>query len=43
MRAAVAAQMMPVGVTTGSATAEELHADGALAVVDRLDRLVGAL
>jgi len=43
VQAAVAAQMMPVGVTTGSATAEELRADGALAVVDRLDRLLGAL
>ena len=43
VQAAIAAQMLPVGVTTGSATAEELRADGALAVVDRLDRLVGAL
>jgi phosphoglycolate phosphatase len=43
VQAAIAAQMMPVGVTTGSATAEELSADGAMAVVDRLDRLVGAL
>jgi len=43
VQAAIAAHMMPVGVTTGSATAEELRADGALAVVDRLDRLVGAL
>jgi len=43
VQAAVAAHMMPVGVTTGSATAEELRADGALAVVDRLDRLVSAL
>jgi alpha,alpha-trehalose phosphorylase len=43
VQAAIAAQMVPVGVTTGSATAEELRVDGALAVVDRLDRLVGAL
>lgn len=43
VQAAIAAHMMPVGVTTGSATAEELRADGALTVVDRLDRLVGAL
>jgi len=43
VQAAIAAHMLPVGVTTGSATAEELRADGALAVVDRLDRLVGAL
>jgi alpha,alpha-trehalose phosphorylase len=43
VQAAIAARMVPVGVTTGSATAEELRADGALAVVDRLDRLVGAL
>jgi len=43
VRAAVAARMVPVGVATGSATAEELRAEGALAVVDRLDRLVGAL
>jgi HAD superfamily hydrolase (TIGR01509 family) len=43
VQAAIAAHMVPVGVTTGSATAEELRADGALAVVDRLDRLVGAL
>jgi alpha,alpha-trehalose phosphorylase len=43
VQAAIAAHMLPVGVTTGSATAAELRADGALAVVDRLDRLVGAL
>jgi len=43
VQAAIAAHMVPVGVTTGSATADELRADGALAVVDRLDRLVGAL
>jgi HAD superfamily hydrolase (TIGR01509 family) len=43
VQAAIAAHMVPVGVTTGSATAEELRADGALAVVDRLDRLVDAL
>ena len=43
VQAAIAAHMMPVGVTTGSATAEELSADGAMAVVDRLDRLVSAL
>jgi alpha,alpha-trehalose phosphorylase len=43
VQAAIAAHMVPVGVTTGSATAEELRADGAMAVVDRLDRLVGAL
>lgn len=43
VQAAISAHMVPVGVTTGSATAEELRADGAVAVVDRLDRLVGAL
>jgi len=43
VQAAVAAHMTPVGVTTGSATADELRADGAVVVVDRVDRPVGAL
>ncbi|MGH2463237.1 MAG: HAD family hydrolase [Candidatus Limnocylindria bacterium] len=43
VRAAIAAEMIPLGVTTGSATRGELLADGALVVVDRLDRLVDAL
>jgi len=43
VRAAIAAQMIPVGVTTGSATRDELMAEGAQAVVDRVDRLVDAL
>ena len=42
-RAATAARMVPVGVATGSATREELLADGARVVVDRLDELVDAL
>jgi len=43
VRAAVTARMIPVGVTTGSASRDQLLADGARAVVDRLDRLVDAL
>lgn len=43
VRAATAAHMIPVGVATGSATREELMADGARMVVDRLDELVDAL
>jgi HAD superfamily hydrolase (TIGR01509 family) len=40
MLAAVAAGMAPVGVVTGAATRGDLHAAGALAVVDRLDELL---
>ena len=43
VRAATAARMIPVGVATGSATREDLLADGARVVVDRLDELVDAL
>jgi HAD superfamily hydrolase (TIGR01509 family) len=43
MLAAVAAGMRPVGVTTGSATADDLRAAGAVAVVKRLDELIGQL
>jgi phosphoglycolate phosphatase-like HAD superfamily hydrolase len=43
MLAAVAAGMTPVGVTTGSANAEELQTAGAIRIVDRLDELVDAL
>jgi len=43
VRAATAAHMTPVGVATGSATRDELLADGAQVVVDRLDKLVDAL
>jgi HAD superfamily hydrolase (TIGR01509 family) len=43
VQAATAARMVPVGVVTGSATREELLADGARVVVDRLDELVDAL
>lgn len=43
VRAATAAGMIPVGVATGSATREELLAEGAQLVVDRLDELVDAL
>lgn len=43
VRAATAAGMVPVGVATGSASREELLADGARVVVDRLDELVDAL
>jgi phosphoglycolate phosphatase-like HAD superfamily hydrolase len=35
--------MIPVGVSTGSASRDELLADGAQVVVDRLDELVDAL
>jgi HAD superfamily hydrolase (TIGR01509 family) len=41
--AAVAAGMHPIGVTTGAATPEDLRAAGAIAVVERLDRLIGQL
>lgn len=43
VRAATEARMIPVGVATGSATREELLADGARVVVDSLDELVDAL
>jgi HAD superfamily hydrolase (TIGR01509 family) len=43
VQAATAADMIPVGVTTGSASRDELLADGARIVVDRLDELVSAL
>ncbi len=41
--AAVAAGMIPVGVVTGAASATDLRAAGAVAVVDRLDDLIGHL
>lgn len=40
-RAAVAAGMLPIGVTTGSASAADLRATGAALVVDSLADLVG--
>jgi HAD superfamily hydrolase (TIGR01509 family) len=43
MLAAVAAGMIPIGVTTGSADADELQRAGAILVVDHLDKLAGAL
>jgi HAD superfamily hydrolase (TIGR01509 family) len=43
VRAATSAHMIPVGVSTGSASRDELLADGAQVVVDRLDELVDAL
>jgi beta-phosphoglucomutase-like phosphatase (HAD superfamily) len=43
MLAAVAAGMHPIGVTTGAATANDLRAAGAVAVVGRLDELIGQL
>lgn len=43
VQAATAAHMIPIGVATGSATRDELLADGARVVVDRLDELVDAL
>jgi phosphoglycolate phosphatase len=43
VQAATAAHMIPVGVATGSATRDELLANGARVVVDRLDELVDAL
>jgi phosphoglycolate phosphatase-like HAD superfamily hydrolase len=41
--AAVAAGMVPVGVTTGAASADDLRQAGAAAVVDQVDALVSAL
>jgi phosphoglycolate phosphatase-like HAD superfamily hydrolase len=41
--AAVAAGMQPVGVVSGSASADDLRDAGAVAVVDRLDALIGQL
>jgi HAD superfamily hydrolase (TIGR01509 family) len=41
--AAVAAGMQPVGVVSGSASASDLRDAGAVAVVDRLDALIGQL
>jgi HAD superfamily hydrolase (TIGR01509 family) len=43
MLAAVAAGMRPIGVTTGAASADDLRAAGAEAVVERLDGLIGQL
>ncbi|RPH36826.1 MAG: HAD family phosphatase [Chloroflexi bacterium] len=43
MLAAVAAAMVPVGVITGAASAADLRDAGAVAVVDRLDDLIGLL
>jgi beta-phosphoglucomutase-like phosphatase (HAD superfamily) len=43
MLAAVAAGMWPVGVTTGAASVEDLREAGAVAVVERLDQLLGQL
>ena len=43
MLAAVAAGMIPIGVTTGSANADELQQAGAILVVDHLDELTAAL
>jgi phosphoglycolate phosphatase-like HAD superfamily hydrolase len=43
MLAAVAAGMQPVGVATGAVSPDDLRAAGALAVVDRLDELLGLL
>jgi phosphoglycolate phosphatase-like HAD superfamily hydrolase len=35
--------MQPVGVATGAVSPDDLRAAGALAVVDRLDELLGLL
>jgi phosphoglycolate phosphatase-like HAD superfamily hydrolase len=35
--------MVPVGVTTGAASADDLRQAGAAAVVDQVDALVSAL
>jgi HAD superfamily hydrolase (TIGR01509 family) len=43
MEAAAAAGMQPIGVTTGAATADDLRAAGAVAVVARCDELLGQL
>jgi HAD superfamily hydrolase (TIGR01509 family) len=43
MLAAVAAGMWPVGVTTGAASVEDLREAGAMAIVERLDQLLGQL
>lgn len=43
IQAAIAAGMVPVGVSTGAASPEQLHSAGAAAVVHDLERLAGEL
>lgn len=43
IRAAIAAGMVPIGVSTGSATPDQLRARGAVRVVESLDQLIEEL